>query len=239
VSDSGPVVVVNRVSRRVNSKQILQDISFEFKRGSLYTILGPSGAGKSSFLRLLNRLDEPTGGEVLFDGKPHCDYDPGFLRRKIGYLFQSAYLFPGTVRDNVLYANPAVTQEEMEALLSRSAMSPTMADSPVDNLSGGEAQRVALARMLATEPEVVLLDEPTSALDPTATSIIEKSIKRLVHEDGLAVLMVTHNPEQALRMGGETLLLVDGRLVEHGPSEKVINDPSSVEGRRYRDKELQ
>ena len=238
MNDSGPLLVVRNISRSVGSKQILHDISFDFYPGSLYTILGPSGAGKSSLLRLLNRLDEPTDGKVLFEEKEHCSFDPGYLRRKVGYLFQTAYLFPGTVRDNILYADATASNEKVEALLKRAAMPASMADNPVDNLSGGEAQRVALARMLATDPVAVLLDEPTSALDPTATSMIEKTIKRLVDEDGLTAVMVTHNPEQALRMGGETLLLVEGKLVEWGPSEKVINDPSSAEGRRYRDKEL-
>jgi len=236
--DVKPVLRIRDLTRRVGDKTIIDGVTFEFLPGRLYTVLGPSGAGKSSLLRLINRLDEPTGGEVDFEGAEHCSMDPGRLRQKIGFLFQTAYLFPGTVRDNLRYADESISEARMRQLLNRSAVPEKMLDSPVDNLSGGEAQRVALARMLATEPAVVLLDEPTSALDPTATSVIEKTVKQLAAEDHLCVIMVTHNPEQALRMGGEALLLVDGRLVETGPAERVINDPQSEAARRYRDKEL-
>jgi putative ABC transport system ATP-binding protein len=235
---NGTALKINNLTRTVGKKTIVDSISYEFNAGRLYTVVGPSGAGKSSLLRLLNRLDEPTGGEVIFDGKPHCDQDPGRLRRQIGFLFQRAYLFPGTVRDNLLFAESDLSDNRMEELLSHAALKPDMLDRTVDNLSGGEAQRVALARMLATEPVICLLDEPTSSLDPTATDKIETSIRRLVNDLGLTVILVTHDPEQALRLNGDTLLMVAGRLVEHGPSKDVLTNPQSEEGRRYKAKEL-
>ena len=153
-------------------------------------------------------------------------------------MFQTAYLFPGTIRDNLRYARDEIDETRMRQLLRRSAVPESMLDSPVNTLSGGEAQRVALARMLATDPVAVLLDEPTSALDPTATSVIERTVKRLAVEDGLCVIMVTHHPEQALRLDGEALLLVAGRLVESGSAEQLINNPKTEEARRFKDKEL-
>ena len=113
-----------------------------------------------------------------------------------------------------------------------------MLDLPVDNLSVGEMQRVALARLLASEPEVALLDEPTSALDPGNTDAVEKLIRDIVDKRGLTVVMVSHDPEQVLRMKGEALLMVAGKLVESGPCEQVVNEPQTKLGRQYRDREL-
>jgi putative ABC transport system ATP-binding protein len=113
-----------------------------------------------------------------------------------------------------------------------------MIDRDVETLSIGEKQRVALARLLATNPEVVLLDEPTSALDPSYTESIENLVKTIVRQMSLTVIMVTHNPQQALRIGGETILMVAGRLVESGPCERVIKDPQTEEGYLYKAKRL-
>jgi putative ABC transport system ATP-binding protein len=238
VSTAAPVLVTRELSRTVGGRDIIANFSFEFFSGRIYTIVGPSGAGKSSLLRLFNRLDEPSGGEILFSGGDHCRLDPGRLRRKVGYLFQTPHLFAGTIKGNLLYANEALNEGEMIGLLERVALGSKTPAEPVAGLSGGEAQRVALARLLATGPEVVLLDEPTSSLDPSVTLRIEDTIRHLAERDGLAVVMVTHDPGQALRMGSETLLLVSGRLVEHGPSEQVINQPHTPEGVKYKNREL-
>ena len=221
-----------------NIKIILDGFSFSFEKGRIYTIIGPSGAGKSSLLRLLNRLDEPTDGEILFGGKNTREYGPCQLRRLIGCLFQTPYLFPKTVRDNFLYADSKLTSEAVERLAEQVQIPPAMIDRGVETLSIGEKQRVALARLLVTNPEVVLLDEPTSALDPSYTESIENLVKAIVRQMSLTVIMVTHHPEQALRIGGETILMVAGRLVESGPCERVIKDPQTEEGHLYKAKRL-
>lgn len=219
-------------------KTIVNDVSYSFGCGTIYSVVGPSGAGKSSLLRLMNRLDEPESGEVTYNGKDYRTYSPHDLRRQIGYLFQTPYLFPGTVADNVRFAEPDLPDETLAELLTLVGLPAETVLSDVDMLSGGEKQRVAMARLLATQPSVILLDEPTSSLDPTATKGIERLVKEIARERCLIAIMVTHDPAQAVRMEGETLLLVKGALVEHGPSERVINDPRSEEGRRYRDREL-
>ncbi len=221
-----------------NIKIILDSFSFSFEKGRIYTIIGPSGAGKSSLLRLLNRLDEPTDGEILFGGKNTREYGPCQLRRLIGCLFQTPYLFPKTVRDNFLYADSKLPSGTVERLAEQVQIPSSMIDRDVDTLSIGEKQRVALARLLATNPEMVLLDEPTSALDPSYTESIENLVKAIVRQMSLTVIMVTHNPEQALRIGGETILMVTGRLVESGPCERVIKDPQTEEGHLYKAKRL-
>jgi putative ABC transport system ATP-binding protein len=213
-------------------------VSFSFHRGEVYNIIGPSGAGKSSFLRLLNRLDEPTGGEVLFNGRLLSTYKPTELRKKVSMLFQTPYLFPGTVRDNIEYCLPGIGAEEMDTLMLRVGLKPEIALKESGGLSAGEKQRVALARSLVQGPEVLLLDEPTSALDPTSSRRIEQLILSLARDLTLTVIMVTHHPDQALRVGGYALLFVSGRLVESGRTEVVLNSPNSELGKKYIEKEL-
>jgi putative ABC transport system ATP-binding protein len=232
------IIETKNLTRTVNQKTIIDNFTFYFENHKIYNILGPSGAGKSSLLRLLNRLDEPTGGEIMFNNKDHCAYSSSELRSRIGYLFQTPYLFPRTIKDNILYAAPDLTESEMERILVQTHMSVDSLDYPVDNLSIGEQQRVALGRLLAMKPEVLLLDEPTAALDPTATEAIEQMIKEIVKQEKFTVLFVTHNPEQAFRMGGQALLLVKGRLIESGSSEQVINNPQTEMGRQYKEKKL-
>jgi putative ABC transport system ATP-binding protein len=217
---------------------LVSGVTYKFTCGRIYSLVGPSGAGKSSVLRLINRLDEPTSGDVLLDGQNYRELPPVELRRKIGFLFQQTYLFEGTVADNVRFASPDLSDEQVAELLELVKLRPAFASKTVDNLSGGEKQRVALGRLMATNPEVMLLDEPTASLDPTATDGIEKLVRRISEERCMVTLMVTHEPEQAVRMGGETLLLVRGKLVECGDSEQVIRAPQTVEGKLYKNREL-
>ncbi|RKX21840.1 MAG: phosphate ABC transporter ATP-binding protein [Candidatus Zixiibacteriota bacterium] len=242
MTDIASILEVRHLSREVNTgeglRKVVDDFSFCFHSGTITTILGPSGAGKSSLLRLLNRLDEPGSGEVLLDGSDYRECDPCALRRKVGYLFQAPHLFGGTVADNIRYADPLLDDNGIDELLLLASVSLDMKDTDSSKLSGGEKQRVALARLLATNPDVLLLDEPTSSLDPTYTDLIEKVILESVTARNLAVVMVCHLPQQAVRMSGEGLLLVDGRLVEHGPVRDLVENPTTELGRRYRDREL-
>lgn len=236
-----PLLSALNLSRTVGpppGKRIIDDFTFDFFPGNIYTILGPSGAGKSSLLRLINRLDEPTGGEIIFQGKKQPDYSPCELRCRIGYLFQTPHLFPGSVADNIGYASPSLLPERLAALIEQVHLDGELLTGTAERLSLGEKQRVALARLLATDPTIVLLDEPTSALDPSHTAGIENLIGELVRERSLTVIMVTHHPEQALRMGGDSLLLVAGRLIEYGPAKQIVERPQTELGRRFKDKVL-
>jgi len=219
-------------------KTIVDRFSFEFQPGRVYSIIGPSGAGKSSLLRLFNRLDPITSGRVVFGGKDTRETDPTKLRKCVGYLFQTPHMFKGTVADNIRFAQKDLSDQDVVSLVEAVRLRADQATASVDNLSGGEKQRVAIARLLATSPSVVLLDEPTSSLDPGRTEAIERMVLQIVKDRGLTVIMVSHDLNQALRMGGETLLLVAGKLVEHGPAEQVVNAPSSELGKRYKAGEL-
>lgn len=184
-------------------------------------VFGPSGSGKTTVLRLCDRLDVPTAGRVLFGGVDVADLDPLRLRHRVGMVFQRPTPFPGTVADNLRVARPDASQDEMAEALTRAALSTDNADSWLERdataLSGGEAQRVCLARTLITRPEVLLLDEPTSAMDATATNLVEQAVRGLAR-DGMAVLWVTHDATQVARIADQVLRVDGGRCTGVGPA---------------------
>jgi len=167
----------------------------------LTAMVGPSGAGKTTLLRLLNRLDDPDGGEVLFDGRDVRSYDVIALRKRVQYVGQVPVTFPGTVAENV--------RGDTAALLARVGLDPALASRDADRLSVGEAQRMCLARALALEPECLLLDEPTSALDESSKGGIEALVRSLA-DSGLTVVMVTHDRRQAEVVADRMLLVEPG-----------------------------
>ncbi len=206
-------------------KIIVEDISFDVWPGELIGIVGPSGSGKSSLLRLLNRLDEPTSGTVYVDGGDYRELPPRELRRRVGMVTQRPFLFPGDVASNLRFGpqqrGETLSDPDVATLLERVGL-PGLATRFVANLSGGEQQRVSLARALANRPEVLLLDEPTSALDDRAKSGIEQLIRGLVVETSLTGVMVTHDREQARRLCDRVIVLEAGRLVRAGTPEEVL-----------------
>lgn len=216
----------DHLSRAVGGVRIVDDVSVSIERGEVLAVVGPSGSGKTSFLRLLNRLDEPTSGTVRLEGRDYREIPPRELRRRIGMVTQTAYLFLGTIADNVRYG-PAQKGIELSAdaiasLLEQVAMAGRAAED-AGHLSGGEAQRVSLARALATQPSVLLLDEPTSSLDPDAKGEVEKLIRKVVGENGLTCVMVSHDAAQAMRMAGRVLAMRGGRVDKIGAAREVLD----------------
>lgn len=221
-----PVLRTEHLSRKVEDKVLVDDVSLEVFSGDVIAIVGPSGAGKSSFLRLLNRLDEPTAGTVYLHGQDYRTIPPRELCRRMGMVLQAPYLFPGTVRENLCFGplqwGEEIPEDRVEMLLSRVGLS-GYGPREVRNLSGGEAQRVSLARTLANSPEVLLLDEPTSSLDPAAERGVEELLVQIIREEHLTCLMVTHDMEQAARLAERALLMMSGRLVKSGTVTEVIH----------------
>ena len=219
------VVRTEHLGRTIHDKILVQDANFEVCRGEVLAIAGPSGSGKTSLLRLLNRLDEPSTGTVFVEGADYLDIEPRELRRKLGMVTQRPYLFPGTVADNLRFGpaqrGKTLLPEAVEELLAQVALK-GYAERNVANLSGGEAQRVSVARTLANSPLVLLLDEPTSSLDEAAKLEVESTIRKVVHDQGLTCVMVTHDLAQAARMAGRALLLESGRIVRAGPVGEVL-----------------
>lgn len=204
------------VGFRYSDDVILEDITLEIYMGHIYTIIGPSGAGKSTLIKLINRLIDPTEGKILIDGNDIMNYDIIQLRRRIGMVFQQPYLFEGTVEDNIKYGPMLKGKKDIdvEYYLKIVGLDKSYSKKKVDDLSGGEAQRISIARTLANEPEVLLLDEPTSALDPTSTQVIEELVMDLKNKLNLTFIWITHNMEQAKRVGDYTIFINKGRLVE-------------------------
>ncbi|KAK3134469.1 hypothetical protein QOZ80_6AG0549610 [Eleusine coracana subsp. coracana] len=198
--------------------EILRGVSLDVPAGVVMGIIGPSGSGKSTLLRVLNRLWEPAPGTVFLDGADICAIDVLALRRKVGMLFQLPAMFEGTVADNVRYGpqlrGKKLTEAEVKNLLSLADLDPALSSKAASELSVGQAQRVALARTLANDPEVLLLDEPTSALDPISTQNIEEAIVRLKKSRGLTTVIVSHSVKQIQRIADLVCLVVAGEIVE-------------------------
>jgi ABC-type methionine transport system ATPase subunit len=222
-----PALEAENLTRAVVGKVITNDISVQVQAGEVLAVVGPSGSGKSSFLRLLNRLDEPTGGMVRLNGQDYRELAPEALRRRVGMVMQSAYLFPGTVAENLAYGprrrGQKLLAEQTATLLQRVGLSGYQ-DRDVSNLSGGEAQRVSIARTLANAPEIILLDEPTSALDDESAQDVEDLVLDIIRERRMTCVIVTHNNAQARRMAARTMVIEDGKLVAIGPTKEVLKD---------------
>lgn len=203
-------VVVIRGDRRA-----LDGFTAEIPGGGVTVVFGPSGSGKSTLLRLCNRLEVPSSGRVLFGGEDVADLDPLALRRRVGMVFQRPTPFPGTVRDNLLTASPAADHEQLGTALSRAALDSDWLDRDAKGLSGGEAQRVCVARTLVTDPDVLLLDEPTSALDEQATFLLERAVCELT-QHGITIIWVTHDAAQLRRVANQVVRIDHGRYAGAG-----------------------
>ena len=223
---SSVTLEARNLSRSVAGKVLLDDVSVRIQPGEVLAVIGPSGAGKSTFLRLLNRLDEPSGGSVFLDEEDYRAIPPRTLRRRIGMVMQMAYLFSGTVAENIAFGprqrGETLATEQIAALLDRVGLADYQ-DRDVRNLSGGEAQRVSVARTLANAPEALLLDEPTSALDEASVRGIEELLLSLIQERHMTCVIVTHNRAQASRIAARTMVLQGGRLLAIGPTSEVLH----------------
>src|SRR6185437_5136750 len=203
---AGPLLRTEHLSREVAGKKIVDDISLEICAGDVLAVVGPSAAGKSSLLRLLNRLDEPTAGTVYLDGVDYRRIAPREVRRRIGLVLQTPHLFPSTVAENLRFG-----PRQRGEILPESVGLAGYENRDVYHLSGGEAQRVNIARTLANSPEIILLDEPTSALDDVSESGVEALIQDLIQKMNLTCLMITHDDTQARRLAKRILVMEKGR----------------------------
>ena len=192
--------------------EILEGVRAGFPGGEITAVVGPSGAGKSTLLRAINRLVEPTAGEVYLDGRPTSEMDPLELRRRVGMVFQIPALFGATVEDEVLYGpRLAGRGADLARLLEMAGLEGSFGSRDPRTLSVGQQQRVSIARTLALEPEVLLMDEPTSALDEAARRHIEDLIRELNARLDLTIVLVSHAPDQVERVADRVVLLAAGR----------------------------
>jgi osmoprotectant transport system ATP-binding protein len=214
----------------------VNDLSLEVPAGELVVLIGPSGCGKSTILRMLNRLVEPTSGRIFLGGEEVTHADPVKLRRRIGYVIQSVGLFPHqTVRANVatvprlLGWSRARTENRVEELLSLVGLEPSKYASRYPHeLSGGQRQRVGVARALAADPVVLLMDEPFSAVDPIARGRLQEEFLRLQAEVRKTIVFVTHDVDEAVRLGDRIAVLSEGgKLEQYDPPATLLAKPAN------------
>lgn len=205
----------------------MRGVTLEIPTGGITALVGPSGSGKSTLLRLCNRLEVPTSGSVAYRGRPLAGMDPLRLRRQVGMVFQRPVLFAGTVRDNLAEADGGAGPIEFGNVLQRAALDSSFLDRPAAELSGGEGQRVCLARSLLAGPEVLLMDEPTSSLDGAAVSRLEKLGKGLA-DAGMPIVWVTHDLAQMRRIADRVAVLVGGSLSFTGRPDQLFHADDPV-----------
>jgi tungstate transport system ATP-binding protein len=231
------VIELVGVSKRYGEVVALSDVSFTLGRGELLTVLGPNGSGKTTLLKILGGLETPTGGEVLVDGVRVEGGNMDTLRRRATVVFQRTVLFRGSVRRNVEFGLRQLdlpgdeVDRRIEEVLELVGLE-EIADRRARSLSGGEQQRLSLARALALDRELLLLDEPTANLDPESLAIVKEVISGLNRDRGTTVVIATHNLIQAEELSERLILLIGGRIVEEGTSDTFFHTPSP-EMRRF------
>ncbi|EAE8112585.1 phosphate ABC transporter ATP-binding protein [Listeria monocytogenes] len=230
------------------SKQALQKIALNIKKNQVTALIGPSGCGKSTFLRTLNRMNDlipnvKTTGEIHIGGENVQDpkIDMVNLRKKVGMVFQQANPFPFSIYDNVAYGprmhgikDKKVLDEIVERSLRQAALWEEVhdrLDRSAIGMSGGQQQRLCIARVLAVKPDVILMDEPTSALDPISTAKVEDLILELKKD--YTIVIVTHNMQQASRISDETAFFLNGRIVEFADTTSIFTNPAEKETENY------
>ncbi|KAF0189844.1 MAG: phosphate transport system ATP-binding [Desulfobulbaceae bacterium] len=248
MSIENPQVVVEHLDLYYGESQALKDMSFGIPKSQVTALIGPSGCGKSTFLRCINRMNDLVEGlriegRIAIDGENINDpsLDVIELRRKVGMVFQKWNPFPKTIYENVIYGlriagikDRAMLDQSVEQSLKRAALWDEVKDrlnQSAMGLSGGQMQRLCIARAVAVNPEIILMDEPCSALDPRSTSRIEDLIRELRGE--YTIIIVTHNMQQAARISDFTAYMYLGELVEYGPTQKLFTVPERKETEDY------
>ena len=220
-----PKIEVRRLRYGVGDTEILAGVDALVRDGEVTAVVGPSGAGKSTLLRAINRLIEPSSGEIYLDGEPTDSLDPLVLRRRVGMVFQIPALFGDSVEEALLYgARLAGRSADPGQLLELVGLDPSMSGRAPETLSVGQQQRVSVARALALEPEALLLDEPTSALDEAAKRKIEDLVRDLNARLGLAMVFVSHDLSQVRRVADRVVLLAGGKSVGEWEREDFFSE---------------
>lgn len=218
-----PAIELENVSLKRGDEQVLKGLTGQFPKGKITTIVGPSGAGKSTVLKLCNGLLSPDEGDIRILGKSLGDWEPADLRQQAGIALQSAPMISGTVEENLTlpYAlhGAEVDVDKVNRMIREVGLDTNYLQRDIRDLSGGQRQKVSIARTLLTEPEILLLDEITSALDRASRMEIEELIQYIHQTYGTTMIWITHNLEQAERIGHYTWVMMDGKLIEEGNSE--------------------
>ena len=242
-----PILQAKHLNLYYGEKQALKDINIDIPHNEITALIGPSGCGKSTFLRTLNRMNDliegvKIEGEILFEGKDaYRAYDVAQLRKRVGMVFQKPNPFPMSIYDNIAYGprtHGIKKRAELDEIVERSLKGAALWDEVHDRLktsamglSGGQQQMLCIARLLAVEPEVLLMDEPTSALDPISTSRIEDLMGEL--KEKYTIVIVTHNMQQAGRISDKTAFFLHGEIVEYDTTDQIFSKPADKRTEDY------
>lgn len=240
--NNSSIFKLDKIHYSADGLNILKDITLDIRPSEFVALLGPSGSGKSTLLRMLNCLNSPTSGTINFHDKPLTDYDITLLRQKVGMVFQSPTMINGTVTENLTMTqkwikdNNIFTDTELTKILEQVGLSSDFLSKDARSLSGGEQQRIALARVLLNKPEVLLLDEPTANLDPQLAQKILKLIYQLYQDLKLTVILVSHDHQTIKRFAKHVVYLIDGKIIEEGNAD-IINNPHTAPAQAFIAKE--
>lgn len=217
----------HRVNYSVGDVHILKNITGSFPQGKITTLVGPSGAGKTTLFKLCNGLLSPDSGEIYIQDKIISSYDPVTLRQHVGIALQSAPMITGSVMDNLSLPlelqGKQLSEEEAINLLNDVGLNQEFLYRNIKDLSGGQRQKVSIARTLVNRPSILLLDEITSSLDPTSKQDIEKLIVKINQKYGTTIIWITHNLQQALDIGQYTWIMMDGEVIETGEIDLLLS----------------
>ncbi|MST72481.1 ABC transporter ATP-binding protein [Olsenella porci] len=224
------------ICKSYGEKSVLEHLDLKIPRGEFVTMIGSSGSGKTTALKMVNRLIEPTSGDVLVDGRNVRDVDPIQLRRNIGYAIQGSVLFPHmTVEDNISYVPNLLNKRDHERTRKAVRKWMDIVGLPDDllerypsELSGGQQQRVGIARALAASPDILLMDEPFGAVDEITRGQLQAEIARIHRKTGITVMFVTHDIAEALRLGTRVLVLDAGKVQQYSAPEEILARPATA-----------
>ena len=229
------VITFRDVSKSYGGAEAVRDLSLSIEKGEFITVLGASGGGKTTFLKMINGLVEPTSGEITVLGESLKTADLVQLRRKIGYAIQGSVLFPHlTVEENIAYvpnlwnkSDKARTKKAVTKWMAIVGLAAELGERYPAELSGGQQQRVGIARALAASPELLLMDEPFGAVDALLRRQLQDEIRAIHARGGLTIVFVTHDVEEALRLGTRVLILKDGRIEQFAAPEEIEESPAT------------
>ena len=229
------MIKVENITKRFKNRTVLKSISFQIEKGEFVSIIGPSGCGKTTLLKMINRLIKPTSGKIYINGQSIYDKDPITLRRNMGYVIQQNGLFPHmTIKDNIEII-PKLEKKKSEEIYKRTIELMNMVDLNPDEylnrypseLSGGEQQRIGVARAFANDTDIVLMDEPFSALDPITRADLQNELLNLQSKLNKTIVFVTHDMDEALKLSNKICLMKDGEIIQFDEPEKILKEPEN------------
>ncbi|CCY77491.1 glycine betaine/L-proline ABC transporter ATPase subunit [Brachyspira sp. CAG:700] len=229
------MIKVENITKRFKNRTVLKSISFQIEKGEFVSIIGPSGCGKTTLLKMINRLIKPTSGKIYINGENIYDKDPITLRRNMGYVIQQNGLFPHmTIKDNIEII-PKLEKKKLEEIYKRTIELMNMVDLNPDEylnrypseLSGGEQQRIGVARAFANDTDIVLMDEPFSALDPITRADLQNELLNLQSKLNKTIVFVTHDMDEALKLSNKICLMKDGEIIQFDEPEKILKEPEN------------